>query len=118
MGSGDVTGVEVDNLHRTGGTIKGRSEGGRVAANALKTGLDSASGAVGHGRVKGALSTFVTNHVIDDSNLLGHQLDNAGANVEYVAATAQSEDQEAGRELQATIGENTSISDRINHRAV
>lgn len=118
MGSGHVTGVEVDNLHRTGGTIKGRAEGGRVAATGLKTGLDSASGAVGHGLVKGALTDFVTNHMLDDSNLLGHQLENGGSNIEFVAATAQSEDTEGGRNMQTTIGENSGISDRINNSAV
>ncbi|MEH3032855.1 MAG: hypothetical protein PGN07_02155 [Aeromicrobium erythreum] len=117
MGSGDVTGVEVDNLHGTGGTIKGRSENGRAAANGLKNGLDSASTSVGHSRVKGALTSYVTNHVVDDSNKLGVELDTAGSNVEYVAASARSSDEEGARTLQTTVSENTGISDRIN-RAV
>ena len=48
MGSGDVTGVEVGQLHQVGTTVSGRSASGHAAAKGLKDGLDSASGALGH----------------------------------------------------------------------
>lgn len=115
-GSSNVTGVEVDGLHATGRKVAGRAEGARAAARGLSQGLDSASGVLGHGRVKSALSTFVTNHVVDDSNLLGQQLDNGGNAVSNVASTARSSDEEGARALQVDIGSDTEIGDRINRR--
>lgn len=121
MGSGDVTGVEVEGLHATGRTVAGRSTGGQSAANGLKHGLDSASGTVGHGRIKSALTAYVTNHVVDDSNLVGHQLTAGGNNVSNVASTARSSDEEGahtvGVEVNLTSDTSTGLSSRIN-RAV
>ena len=118
MGSGDVTGIEVDGLHGAGRTVAGRSTGGQSAANGLKHGLDSASGSVGHGKIKSALSTFVTNNVIDDSNLVGHQLTAAGDNVSNVASTARSSDEENARtlstEVNSTSGQADGLRSRIN----
>ncbi|RYJ05245.1 MAG: hypothetical protein EON52_12580 [Actinomycetales bacterium] len=115
-GSSNVTGVDVDGLHGTGRTIAGRSEGARAAARGLSNGLDSASGSVGHGRIKSALSSFVTDHLVDDSNLLGVQLDNGGNAVSNVASTARSSDEEGARALQTDVGSDTEIGDRINRR--
>ncbi|KQY56052.1 hypothetical protein ASD11_16410 [Aeromicrobium sp. Root495] len=115
-GSSNVTGVDVDGLHGTGRKIAGRSEGARAAARGLSTGLDSASGTVGHGRIKSALSSFVTDHLVDDSNQLGVHLDTGGNNVSNVASTARSNDEEGARALQADIGLDTEIGDRINRQ--
>ncbi len=115
MGGSNVTGVEVDALHATGGKIKGRSDGSQSAAHGLKNGLDSASGSVGQGRIKGAVSSFVTNHVVDDSNLLSHQVSNAGSNVSFVASTTRAEDEEGGRSVQQSVSDDTTIANRINH---
>lgn len=118
MGSGDVTGVQVDGLHGAGRTVAGRSTGGQSAANGLKHDLDSASGSVGHARVKSALTAFVTNNVIDDSNVVGHQLTAGGDNVSNVASTARSSDEESARsisaEVNATSGEADGLRNRIN----
>lgn len=114
--SGDVTGVEVEGLHGTGRTVAGRSTGGQSAANGIKHGLDSASGSVGHGRVKSALTTFVTNHVIDDSNLVGHQLTAAGDNVSNVASTARSTDEEGAHVLSTEVNLSSDQSSDLNGR--
>ena len=116
MGTGDVTGVEVDGLHGTGRKISGRSTGGQAAANGLKQGLDSASGSVGHGRIKSALTTYVTNHVIDDSNLVGHQLTAGGDNVSNVASTARSGDEEGAHSLANEVNLNSDTSTDLNNR--
>lgn len=113
-GSSDVTGVDVDNLHSTGRTIAGRAGGGRVAARGITTGLDSASGLVGHSVVKSAVSQFVTNHVLDDSNLLGNHLENGGDNV---ASTARSSDQEGANDMQTVIAPTSEVGNRINRQA-
>ncbi|MEJ7634950.1 hypothetical protein [Aeromicrobium sp.] len=107
--------MEVDNLHATGRTIAGRSGGGKAAARGISTGLDSASGLVGHSMVKSAMSQFVTG-VVDDSNKLGNQLENAGDNVSNVASTARSSDEEAAADVQTAIAPNTEISGRINRQ--
>lgn len=116
--SGDVTGVEVEGLHGAGRKVAGRSAGGQAAAKGLKEGLDSASGTVGNGRIKTALTSFVTNHVIDDSNLLGHQLTAGGDNVSNVASTARSSDEEGAHalsvEVNGTSDGGTDLSNRIN----
>jgi hypothetical protein len=115
-GSSDVTGVEVDGLHGTGRTIAGRSTGGQSAANGIKQGLDSASGLVGHSRIKSALTSFVTNHVIDDSNLVGHQLSAGGDNVSNVASTARSSDEEHAHALSPDVNLNSDTSSDLNGR--
>ena len=118
MGSGDVTGVQVDGLHGAGRTVAGRSAGGQSAANGLKHDLDSASGTVGDARIKSALTAFVTNNVIDDSNAVGHQLTAAGDNVSNVASTARSSDEEHAHaisaEVNSTSGEADGLRVRIN----
>ena len=116
MGSGDVTGVNVEQLHGAGRTIGGRAGGGRAAARNLGTGLDTASSGIGHAVVKGAISKFVTDHLVDDGILLGHQLEAGGANVSNVASTARATDEESARELQTVIRPTTDISDRINRQ--
>jgi len=116
MGSGDVTGVEVDQLHTVGRTIGGRAGGGRAAARNLGTGLDSASGGIGHAVVKGAISKYVSDHLVDDGILLGHQLEAGGANVANVAATARAGDEQAAHDLQSVIAPTTDLNDRINRQ--
>jgi len=118
MGSGDVTGIEVDGLKGAGRTVAGRSSGGQSAADGLKYGLDSASESVGHGRVKSALSNFVTDNVLSDSALVGHQLTAGGNNISNVASIARSSDQENAHSLAAevnsTSGEADGLRSRIN----
>ncbi|MET0819759.1 MAG: hypothetical protein ABWY58_02250 [Aeromicrobium sp.] len=118
MGSGDVTGIDVAGLNGAGRTVAGRSAGGQSAANGLKHDLDSASGSVGHARIKSALTNFVTNNVIDDSNVVGHQLTAAGDNVSNVASTARSSDEESAHaittEVNATSGQADGLRTRIN----
>lgn len=116
MGTGDVTGIEVDGLHGTGRKVAGRSSGGQAAANGLKQGLDAASGSVGHGRIKSALTTYVTNHVIDDSNLVGHHLTAGGDNISNVASTGRSSDEENAHSLAAEVNLNSDASSDLNNR--
>lgn len=114
MGGSNVVGANVDGLHSTGGKISGRSGGGSSAARSLRNNLDTTSSSVGNGRLKGAITSFVTNGVIDSSNRLGSQLTAAGTNVSNVAATVRNEDEEGARTVQADVSTNSAVSDRIN----
>ena len=69
MGS-DAIGVEVSGLHGTGRTISGRSAGGEAAAKGLKEGLHSAGGSIGHFVVSSAVTSFVSDQVLDPANKL------------------------------------------------
>lgn len=116
MGSGGVTGVQVDGLYGTGNTIAGRSSHGGSAAKGLKEGLDSAHGQVGHPSVRSALSSFVTTDITDGANKLGTQLTSAGHNVSNVSATARNSDNTGAQNLSPVIGENSGINGRINRQ--
>ncbi|MGJ9414328.1 hypothetical protein ACHAAC_16620 [Aeromicrobium sp. CF4.19] len=112
--SGTHVGANVDGLHKTGGKIAGRSSGGSTAGKNLGSNLDSSATAIGHGRIKSALTAFVTNGVIDKGNLLGTQVTAAGNNVANVAATVRNEDNEGARTVHTSAAQDTSIADRIN----
>lgn len=114
MASGDVTGVRPDGLHATGRKIAGRSGGGRSAANSLTSNLDGSAARTGHALVTSALRAFVNNGVLDNSILLGNQLENGGDNVSNVASTARNSDEEGARALQLDVATGTDMSDRIN----
>ncbi len=114
MGGSNVVGANVDGLHSTGGKISGRSGGGSSAARSLRNNLDTTATSVGHGRLKGAITAYVTNGVIDSSNRLGTQLTAAGNNVSNVAATVRNEDEEGARVVQSNVSSDSAVADRIN----
>lgn len=114
--SGDVAGVEVGQLHKVGTTVSGRSDTGQSAAKGLKEGLDSASSGLGHPIVGTALTSFVNDHVLDDSGKLGNLLTDGGHNVANVASTARNSDEEGGANLAAPIAESSEVGDRINRQ--
>ena len=115
-GSSDVTGVEVGQLHNVGTKVSGRSDSGHSAAKGLKEGLDSASGSLGHPIVGTALTSFVTDHVLDDSGKLGNLLTDGGHNVSNVASTARNSDEQGGANLTAPVAESSEVGDRINRQ--
>ncbi|MFI5429963.1 hypothetical protein [Aeromicrobium sp. UC242_57] len=115
-GSGDVTGVEVGQLHQVGKTVSGRSASGRAAAKGLKEGLDSATGLLGHPIVGAALTGFVSDHVLDPSNKFDNLLEDGGNNVANVASTARASDENAGSNLQTPVAGASDISSRINRQ--
>jgi hypothetical protein len=115
-GSSDVTGVEVGQLHKVGTKVSGRSTGGHAAAKGLKEGLDSASSGLGHPIVGTALTSFVTDHVLDDSGKLGNLLTDGGHNVSNVASTARGSDERGGANLTAPVAESSEVGDRINRQ--
>ena len=115
-GSSDVTGVEVSQLHTVGTTVSGRSTSGHAAAKGLKEGLDSASGTLGHPIVGTALTSFVNDHVLDDSGKLGNLLTDGGHNVSNVASTARASDEQGGANLSTPIAGTSEVGDRINRQ--
>jgi hypothetical protein len=115
MGS-DAIGVEVSGLHGTGRTISGRSAGGEAAAKGLKEGLHSAGGSIGHFVVSSAVTSFVSDQVLDPANKLPVQLTDGGINVSNVASTARDSDNEGAAALSSPISESSSFSARINRQ--
>ncbi|KQV74930.1 hypothetical protein ASC61_07925 [Aeromicrobium sp. Root344] len=115
-GSSDVTGVEVGQLHKVGTTVSGRSTSGHAAAKGLKEGLDSASGGLGHPIVGTALTSFVNDHVLDDSGKLGNLLTDGGHNVSNVASTARNSDEAGAANLATPISTTSEVGDRINRQ--
>lgn len=112
--SGSHVGANVDSLHKTGGKISGRSAGGSTAAQNLSENLRTSGTSVGHGRLKGAISTFVSTGALADGRQLGTQVTAAGNNVSNVAATVREEDNEGARTVNTSTAQDTSIADRIN----
>ncbi|GAA2085058.1 hypothetical protein GCM10009821_28180 [Aeromicrobium halocynthiae] len=114
MSGSGIVGAVVDTLHSVGRNIARRSGGGGPAARRLSTTLESSASAVGHPRVRGSITAYVTNNVVDTANLFGSQLTAAGDNVSNVASTIRNEDTEGGYVLQTEVAANSAISDRIH----
>lgn len=106
--------MEVTGLYGTGRTVSGRSTHGGAAARRLLSGLDSAGGGIGHPAVKGALASYVADHLLDHATKLPGQLEAGGHNVSSVAVTAQDGDNAGAAALRAPIGTSSGLGDRIN----
>jgi len=106
--------MEVTGLYGTGRSVSGRSTHGGAAARRLLSGLDAAAGGIGHAIVKGALASYVADHLLDHATKLPSQLEAGGHNVSGVAATARDGDNAGAAALRAPIGASSGLGDRIN----
>ncbi|MDX6278873.1 MAG: hypothetical protein QOJ72_3001 [Nocardioidaceae bacterium] len=117
MGSDSgAIGVEVTGLHGTGRTISGRSAGGEAAAKGLKEGLHTAGGSIGHFVVRSAVTSFVSDEVVEPANKLPVQLADGGVNVSNVASTARESDNDGAAALSSPIADSSGFSARINRQ--
>lgn len=110
----DEIGVHVDGLHKTGRTISGRQDGASSTAKALRDGIDTAGGLLGHGGLKSAARKFVDNHITDHANKLPTLIDAAGVTTSNTASTARGADEDGARAVKTTTDQQLPLVRPIN----
>lgn len=108
--SADLVGLEVEALHRRGGTTTGRAASGGSAASRLVSGLDTAQGQIGHPSVRRALSAYLTSEITDHAHHLASTVTAAGHHVANVASTGRASDEAAARGLAPDLATAESVA--------
>lgn len=118
MGIHGPIGMEVNELHSAGTSMAGRSGHAQTHANGLKTGVDDATGSVGHAVVKSALNSLLTDHILDPAIKLPGLVGGGGEGIANVAATGRDSDNEGGSSLAAPIAQMTDGGPDGLHRRI
>lgn len=105
MGDNGPIGIQVTALHSAGTSMAGRSTHAQTHATGLKTGVDDATGTVGHAVVKSALNSLLTDHILDPAIKLPGLVGAGGEGIANVAATGRDSDNDGATGLAAPIAQ-------------